>query len=263
MYIRHSMRDYCKEPGDFKNDPDDLLARLARLRDEKAAAEERARRAEQEKGTCAARLGELERKAEEVESSRKGFLSLLSQLSEARKLAAEGREAAQRMGAAKEEAETRARLISLERETYLSRLRSLENTAEETENARKLFQSLVEELSEGGGAREALQRLMEAKNSLENKNRILELEKEVSASRLRDWERKAGDLEAMQKDVEERETRLRLSEKRFTEKCAALEQRALALESEYARKRRELDEFKARLRAEVNDLTGKEKDVLP
>lgn len=255
------MYDFYKEFGGYRNDPESMRTQLSRLRDEKAAAEERARRAELEKETSVSRLRELERKAEEVESSRKGFLSLLSQLSEARKLAAEGQEAAQRMRAAWEEAETRAKLISLERQDCLSKLKFLEAKADETESAGKVFASLVAQLSEGVGVKEALLRLAEEKNSLENRNRFLELEKETSVSRLREWERRATDLEELQKNVEAREGRLRLSERSFTEKNAALEQRTAALEAEYARKRKELEEFKERLRAEVKNLTEGKKDT--
>lgn len=255
------MYDFYKESGGYRNDPEGMRTQLSRLRDEKAAAEERARRAEQEKEISVSRLRELERKAEEVESSRKGFLSLLSQLSEARKLAAEGQEAAQRMCAARDEAVTRAKLISLERQDCLSKLKFLEAKADETENAGKVFASLVAQLSEGVGVKEALLRLAEEKNSFENRNRFLELEKEASVSRLREWERRAADLEELQKNVETREGRLRLSEKNFAEKNAAFEQRTAALEAEYARKRKELEEFKERLRAEVKNLTEGKKDT--
>ena len=202
----------------------------------------------------ASRLRAWENKAGELESSRRGFLSLMSQLSESRRLAAETQEAFLRMSHMKDSAENNARLIEVEKEAYAARVKEWERKAGDLEETRKGILSIVAQIPGGADAREALLNMLEAKNAAENKARILELEKEACASRLREWEGKAADFENLQKNTEDRENRNRIAEKSLMEKETALEQRALVLENEHAHMRKELDEFKERMRAEVNGL---------
>ena len=233
-----------------------------------AAANERAQAFELEKETYAARLKTWESKGEELENARRGFGSLMSQLSEARRLASDSQEALLRMTRLKESVEYKVHFLEQDKEAGAALLKEWENKAAALESTRKGLLSLVDQFPGGTDAKEALLHMLEAKNTAENKVRLLELEKETSASRLRDWEDKAADLESLQKNIEEREKRVRAADRANIEKEAALEQRALALESEHFRRRKELDEFKARMRAEVNDLKPheapqQEKDTTP
>ncbi len=173
---------------------------------------------------------------------------------EARRLAAETREELLRMRQLKDEAENRARLFELERDAAAARVKEWGRKAGELEETRKGILSVVAQLPGGADAQEALLSMMEAKNAAENKAHLLELEKGACASGLREWERKAAELENLLKEAEGRENRSRSAEKALLEKEAALEQRALALEKEYAGRRKELDEFKERMRAEINEL---------
>ncbi|OGS54102.1 MAG: hypothetical protein A3J79_01630 [Elusimicrobia bacterium RIFOXYB2_FULL_62_6] len=205
-----------------------------------------------------ARLREWETKAEELEGSRKGFVSLMSQLSESRRLVAEAREEMLRMKHEKELAENRARLFEMEKEACAARLKDWESKAADLEEERRKNLLIVAQIPGGADAREALLRMAEAKSDAENKARFLELEKEACASRLREWEGKAADFESLQRNLEERESLSRAAKKSLGEKEAALEKHALELEAEYARKRKELDEFKERLKAEINELKPRE-----
>lgn len=139
-----------------------------------------------------------------------------------------------------------------------SQLRMWKNRAEELENERRRLPSLTSQLSDyrrrAADAQEALLRMKDVKNAVEDKVRLLALEKEVCSSRLREWESRAAYFENLQKDIEDRENRSRTAEKSLIEKEAVLEQRARTLETEYVRKRTELVEFKEQMRAEVDKL---------
>lgn len=132
----------------------------------------------------ASRLRAWEEKAGELESSRQGFLSLMSQLSESRRLAAKTQEALLRVQQEKD--------------------------------------SLLAQIPGGTDSQEALLSMLEAKKTAENKAHRSELEKEAFASRLREWETRAAEFEDLLKHLEERETRVRSAERALKERENAL-----------------------------------------
>lgn len=209
---------------------------------------------EQERDALKARLGGWESKSEELEASRRSFMGLMSQLNEARKTAAEAKESLLDVNRHRDSLEYKLHARQQELDSCRARLRELEDKAARLEETRRSVLSIMERFPGGADAKEAMLRMLEDKNSAENRERVAQMERDAALSRVRDWEARAADLEKLREETQELTVKVRRDEKSVSareEACARREEESGRAE---AARRRELDDFKAKMKAEVESL---------
>lgn len=219
-----------------------------------AAMEREALRLGEERDALKARLDGWESKAEELEASRRTFMGLMSQLNEARKTAAEAKEELLDVNRHRDSLEYKLHAQQQELDACRARLRELEDRAARLEETSRSVLSVMERLPGGADAKEAMLRMLEDKNSAENRAHVALLERDAALSRVKDWEARAADLERLRVEAGELAEKVRRDEKA----AAAMEAACARSEEEYRRaeaaRRRELDDFKAKMKAEVESL---------
>lgn len=223
--------------------------------EERAAALEReVLRLEQERDALKARLGGWESKAEELETSRRTFLGLMSQLNEARRTAVEAKESLLDVNRHRDSLEYKLHTQQQELDSCRARLRELEDKAARLEETRRSVLSIMERFPGGADAKEAMLRMLEDKNSAESRERVARMERDAALSAVKDWEARATDLEKLREENQKFSEKVRNAEKAVAareEACARREEESGRAE---AARRKELDDFKAKMKAEVENL---------
>jgi chromosome segregation ATPase len=247
LLLKEKLKISARELEEGREKEQEASLKLLNVQKALAKAVDKVRSEEIEKNILAGRLKEWEHKAGLIEGARKGFESLMGQISEFKEQAFNAHEAMSRMQKEKNEAENKTRLAEMEKEAYASNIKEWEHKATEIEKAKEDFLSIIAKISGGAEAQEVMLRMSSAKIEAENKAHLAEIERESYALRLEEWECKAEDFKKMNKTLEEREKQCVISEK-------AVDERACRLEEEYLSKRKKLDEFKEEMRKEVDGL---------
>ncbi len=212
-----------------------------------AAAQERQRLEAEARGAAQERLAALEREYD----GRRSRLELSEREYAAREEALRQAEARQRAGieAARAAAAAEA-AAAFEKE----RAALLENFAREKDAlaaaAAGAKAKAAEAEARAAEARKTGQELerralsaMESASAEAQRRRLVEMDRDAALARLAGWEKKGAELERWRGELEERE-----------KACAGLEQRAVALEKDYAEKRAQLERVKDDMRAEIKEL---------
>jgi len=220
---------------------------LVRRKRELAAAQERQRLEAEARGAAQERLAALEREYD----GRRSRLELSEREYAAREEALRQAEARQRAGieAARAAAAAEA-AAAFEKE----RAALLENFAREKDAlaaaAAGAKAKAAEAEARAAEARKTGQELerralsaMESASAEAQRRRLVEMDRDAALARLAGWEKKGAELERWRGELEERE-----------KACAGLEQRAVALEKDYAEKRAQLERVKDDMRAEIKEL---------
>ena len=189
--LREALRSSLKKASFGAQSLRETESQLIEAQKRIAAQREKTRCEEVEKNILASRLKEWEHKAAEIEGARKGFASLMGQISEFKEAATKARENMLCMQREKNEAENRARLAAIEKEAYAANIKEWEHKATEIEKARKNFLDIISKISGGVEAQEVMLRMSDAKVEAESKSRLAEVEKEAYAAKIKEWERKA------------------------------------------------------------------------
>ncbi|MBI4655951.1 MAG: hypothetical protein HY746_04285 [Elusimicrobia bacterium] len=134
--IENARKDFLSlmsQLSEAKKQAADSKQALLAAQKEKETVENKTCLIELEKEALSSRLNEWERKAAEIENARKEFLAIISKIPGGM----DAREALTRMLEEKNAAENKTRLIELEKEACMSRLKDWENKAAEIENLYK------------------------------------------------------------------------------------------------------------------------------